>query len=140
MVRFLEKVAELPESASPPLPDAIAGFEDALGDDLNTAKGLAILLETVSVKDRPQAARSTILTMDRILGLNLAQARTTLDELSALRKRPVGDEQKATELMLRRQQMRKEKNYAEADRLRDQVLDLGYVIEDTPQGPRLKPK
>lgn len=140
MVRFLEKVADLPESASPPLPDAVAGFEDALGDDLNTAKGLAILLETVSVKDRPQAARSTILTMDRILGLNLAQARTTLDELNALRKRPAGDEQKATELMLQRQEMRKQKKYAEADRLRDQVLALGYLIEDTPQGPRLKPK
>jgi cysteinyl-tRNA synthetase len=36
--------------------------------------------------------------------------------------------------------MRKQKKYAEADRLRDEVLALGFVIEDTPQGPRLKPK
>jgi cysteinyl-tRNA synthetase len=140
MVRFLEKVVELPEPFGPPLPDAIAAFEDAMSDDLNTAKALAVLLETTSVKDQPASVQPTIRIMDRILGLDLARSRKTLEELSALRKRSAGDERQAAELMLRRQEMRKQKNYAEADRLRDQVLAMGYVIEDTPQGPRLKPK
>lgn len=35
---------------------------------------------------------------------------------------------------------RKEKNWAEADRLRDLILSSGYLIEDTPQGPKLKKK
>jgi len=140
MVRFLEKVAELPEPSGPPLPEATTAFEDAISDDLNTAKALAVLLETVSVKDQPASVQLTIRNMDRILGLKLAQARTTLNEIGALRKRPAGDETKATELMLRRQDMRKQKKYAEADHLRDEVLAMGFIIEDTAQGPRLKPK
>jgi len=140
LARFLEKVAELPEPSGSPFPDAITAFEAALSDDLNTAKALAALLETASVKDDAGSVRPTIMAMDRILGLNLAQARTTLDEINLLRKKSAGDETKATELMLRRQEMRKQKNYVEADRLRDEVLALGFVIEDTPQGPRLKPK
>jgi cysteinyl-tRNA synthetase len=38
-----------------------------------------------------------------------------------------------------RQRARAEKRWAEADRLRQQVQASGYEIEDTPQGPRVKP-
>jgi cysteinyl-tRNA synthetase len=37
-----------------------------------------------------------------------------------------------------RQQARKDKNWAEADRLRDELKSRGWVIEDTPNGPRPK--
>ena len=39
-----------------------------------------------------------------------------------------------------RQTARKEKNWGEADRLRDFILSEGYLIEDTPQGAKLKKK
>jgi cysteinyl-tRNA synthetase len=140
LVRLLEKIAELPVALGGGILDAVTGFEDALGDDLNTAKALAIMLEVAGLKNDSAAAAATLATMDRILGLNLERARATLDEINALRNKSAGDEQKATELMLRRQELRRQKKYAEADALRDQVLALGFVIEDTAQGPRLKPK
>ena len=37
-------------------------------------------------------------------------------------------------LIAERQAARKAKNYAEADRIRDEIKAKGYVIEDTPQG------
>ena len=33
---------------------------------------------------------------------------------------------------------KKAKNFAEADRIRAEILEKGYVIEDTPQGPKVK--
>ena len=33
---------------------------------------------------------------------------------------------------------KKAKDFAEADRIRNQVLEMGYVIEDTPKGPKVK--
>jgi cysteinyl-tRNA synthetase len=41
-------------------------------------------------------------------------------------------------LLQERQAARKQRDFARADVLRDQIRDLGYIIEDTPQGPRLK--
>ena len=42
------------------------------------------------------------------------------------------------ELVEKRAAAKKAKDFAEADRLRDEVLKMGYVIEDTPKGPKVK--
>ena len=41
-------------------------------------------------------------------------------------------------LIEQRTQARKDKNWAEADRIRDQLKDMGIVLEDTPQGIKWK--
>lgn len=138
LVRLLEKTAELPAPSPDILPASIRAFEEAMADDLNTAKALAIVLETA--EQAAPAARTTLEKMDSVLGLNLSAIKQTLIEINDLRKNNAGDEQKAVELMKRRQELRLQKKFKEADALRDQVLALGFVIEDTPQGPRLKPK
>jgi cysteinyl-tRNA synthetase len=43
------------------------------------------------------------------------------------------------ELAENRMQARKDRNWAEADALRDQITAAGWAIEDTPNGYRLKP-
>ena len=43
-------------------------------------------------------------------------------------------------LVQARVEAKKAKDFAEADRLRDAVLAMGYIIEDTPKGPRVKRK
>ena len=48
--------------------------------------------------------------------------------------------QEFQEMLSQRQEARKNKDWALSDQLRDQILKAGYVIEDTPQGPRLKQK
>ena len=42
------------------------------------------------------------------------------------------------ELVEKRAAAKKAKDFAEADRLRAEVLKMGYVIEDTPKGPKVK--
>jgi cysteinyl-tRNA synthetase len=55
-----------------------------------------------------------------------------LDEVDA----PVDAE--VERLLQEREQARKRRDFATADRLRAQIATLGYVVEDTPRGPRLK--
>ena len=40
-------------------------------------------------------------------------------------------------LLTARKEAKKAKNFAEADRIRDQVVAMGYAIEDTAQGPKV---
>ena len=41
-------------------------------------------------------------------------------------------------LLTARKEAKKAKNFAEADRIRDQVVAMGYAIEDTAQGPKVR--
>ena len=43
-------------------------------------------------------------------------------------------------LVEKRTQARKSKDFKAADRIRDELLALGWVLEDTPQGPKVKRK
>jgi len=110
-------------------------FEAALDDDLNIAGALGAIFEMVRDVNRAitqhqlsAAAAQQVATLmqrcDTVLGL-LAADETTVD-------------QQVEALLEERQQARQARDFARADALRAQIRELGYVIEDTPQGPRLK--
>jgi cysteinyl-tRNA synthetase len=115
---------------------ALKRFDDAMDDDLNTADALGALFEHVrdmnlSLSDQaaPSAAAITagldaLNVMAGVLGVLTRSADDAPAEVRALAEA--------------RQAAKKAKDFAEADRLRAQVLAMGYAIEDTPQGPKLK--
>jgi cysteinyl-tRNA synthetase len=76
----------------------------------------------------PATKKATLLEIDKVLGLNIAawqpSQETIPGELQAL--------------LEERQQARQDKRWQDADRIRQQIIDSGYELEDTPQGPRLK--
>lgn len=97
-------------------------FLDVVNDDLNTPSALAILQELVSddsVDDGEK--RATIIEFDKVLALDLNQFEQAVI---------LTDEEK--ELIALRQQARLEKNWAESDRLRDELLKRGLQIKDLP--------
>ena len=66
-----------------------------------------------------------------------------LDRLNAVTNlfAPFGEESAPADILekvMARQQARRQKDFALSDRLRDEVLAAGWVIEDTPSGPRVK--
>jgi cysteinyl-tRNA synthetase len=75
-------------------------------------------------RENAQAVMAAMRQFDRVLGL--------LDEVDT----PV--DAAVERLLQEREQARKRRDFATADRLRAQIEDLGYVVEDTPRGPRLK--
>jgi cysteinyl-tRNA synthetase len=110
-------------------------FEEGMDDDLNISLGLAAIFEFVRDANRllgegrlsqenAQAVLATMRRFDGVLGL-LEEEETTVDA-------------EVERLAEEREQARKRRDFATADRLRDQIASLGYVVEDTPRGPRLK--
>jgi cysteinyl-tRNA synthetase len=105
-----------------------AGYEErfwaAVQDDLDTPRALAVLAELEGDETMPPAARFTsVASFDRLLGLDLAGAAG-----GAL---PEG----AEALIARREEARAARDFATADRLRDQLAGLGVEVTDTRTGP-----
>lgn len=106
-------------------------FRQAIEDDLNIPQALAVAWSVVREGNRRRDRRAweLFLDFDRVLGLGLGQ--TGRDgEIPA----------EVAELAARREEARRGRDWAEADRLRDAIAKLGFVIEDTRDGWRLKKK
>ncbi len=105
-------------------------FTEAINDDLNMPRALAVVWELVR-SDLPVTARkATLLKMDEVLGLDLTNWKPREEEIPA----------EVMTLVESRTLARKEKRWADADAIRSQVSTLGYEIEDTPSGPKVKKK
>ena len=103
-------------------------FTDQINDDLNMPRAMAVTWDLVK-SDLPAATKkATLLYFDQILGLRLGEWKPH-EEI-------IPDE--IMELVSLRQKARAEKRWADADELRQQVTALGFEIEDTPQGARVK--
>lgn len=105
-------------------------FADAINDDLNMPRALAVTWDLVKSSSPPSTKKATILEFDRVLGLRLGEWEPQEDEIP----------QEILVMVEERQQAREEKRWQDADALRDRVASAGYDVEDTPQGPRVKRK
>lgn len=107
-------------------------FERAMDDDINTADALASLFDLVKIANTGIKAgqskkliENTLLLLAKlsgILGILTKKGGTLTDEMK--------------QMIAERKTARTDKNWAESDRIRDELLELGVTIEDTPQGMR----
>ena len=110
-------------------------FEDAMDDDMNTADAIAAVFELVryantnvtaaSTKAFAAAVREVFTKLTDVLGIVTEKKEEDLDaEIEAL--------------IAERQEARKNKNYARADEIRDQLAAQGIILEDTKEGVKWK--
>ena len=108
-------------------------FITAMDDDLNTADGVSVLFDLV--RDLNTRSNDAATTKD-----TLTAGAALFDELTGvlglLYNRKQGNEIPAQvqALVEARAAARKAKNFAEADRLRDEIAALGYAVKETRQG------
>jgi cysteinyl-tRNA synthetase len=122
-------------------------FDAAIQDDLNTPEAIAKLFEVAGragreISTRPEAAdefgslAEAIEEVLTIFGFDLAQEQSTLVEDVCIRySKDPGAE--VLERVAAREKARLEKDWATADRLREELHSDGWVVEDTPEGPIL---
>ncbi len=108
-------------------------FIDAMDDDLNTADGIAALFELVKdinlMLTPGTATKATVLA-----GQGLFNELTDVLGFCYERQESGADDEEIEALIAARTAARKEKNWAEADRIRDELKVRNIVLEDTPQG------
>lgn len=112
-------------------------FFAALADDLDTPKAIALVWEVVKDDSlTPKDAVATIRAMDSILAVGLSDdTDTAVRELGILDEEDVPEDIRA--LVDDREHARSNKDWEQADHIREAINLKGYSIEDTPQGPKI---
>ena len=102
-------------------------FLEAVGDDLNTPQALAVLWKMMKSSIPSQDKYDLALSFDEVLGLKL----NTLPE-----KKEIPLEIK--KLIKDRERLRSKGKFEEADEIRKKIYNLGFRVEDTEKGSKLK--
>ena len=121
--------------------EAKASFIANMDDDMNTADAITSVYTLVrvlnthltakDVSDKEiRAAADMICELMNVLGL----------DVRAMLKKDSGIPSEVMDLVNQRVEAKKNKDFAKADALRDQVSAMGYQIKDTPQGPQVTKK
>jgi cysteinyl-tRNA synthetase len=128
--RRLDRSAPAPEG----MDEYVERFFDALADDFNTAAARAVLFEWIAEGNR-RADAGVALGPGR-----LGEMLTAIGMEHLLEDEAAGPPAEAVELAQRRDQARAERDYAEADRIRDELAELGWLARDTAEGTQLVPR
>ena len=111
-------------------------FEGAMDDDFNTPKAIAVIFELIK-EVNPMLDKNQI---------TQKEAKQILDFLNSIdkvfgfifKKEKIRIPKNVQKLVERREKLRQQKKWEEADKIRKQVEDLGYEIQDTPSGPKIR--
>jgi cysteinyl-tRNA synthetase len=120
---FVSELPEPQESGS----EYKTRFKEFLDNDLNIPGALGSIWELVRDDSIPDPEKHwLLLEFDRVMGLRL-------DQVKAFEV-PRGIQ----EMVEARENARKSKDWAAADRLRGEIAAKGYAVEDTPEGPKVR--
>ncbi len=146
--KLISKIAAL-DPADGPVDEAVVGeyrkkFDAQLGNDLNTAQGITALYDALKAKANGATRLAILDSFDRVLSLSL------LEKAAAARAEERRAKQNAASqggytvagegdpeidaLVLQRGQAKKTKNFAEADRIREELKAQGIEVTDVPGG------
>ena len=107
-----------------------------MDNDINTSLGVTALYDVLKADISDAAKLQLIAEFDAVLSLNLIAAAEVLRGGESTSTNP--DAGKIEALIAERAEVRKAKNWARADEIRDELTAMGIVVEDTPEGAKWK--
>ena len=123
LINIIKTIAFLGK-ASKPSKKVMVDFYEALADDLNTAKALAVLQSLLTSSENSGVKLATVFKMDEVLGLGLKECQKQALQIPVLAKA----------LLKQRILARQNKDYQQADQLRKDLQNLGVEVQDTSKG------
>ncbi len=133
---LLSQVAALGDEIGSISVDFKNKFLEVINNDLNLPKALALIASVLKSKLSAADKLATIIDFDQVLGLGLNKARDIIAKDLDLSILPVN----VKNLVDARQEARAAKDWSESDRLRKEIDNLGYIMEDTKDGYKLSKK
>jgi len=124
---FYQAITNLTKPAKPSL-EYKEKFRQAIGDDLDSPKSLAVAWELIKSDLNNGVKLATLFDFDSVLGLDLKKI------WQGAKKIP----KKIIELVKQREMARQNKDWQKSDQLREQIKKQNYLIDDTPTGPLVK--
>ena len=112
------------------LPEYKKAFIDAMDDDLNTADAITAIFELVSFVNTTAKDESSKEYIEQCLAI----FSELTGVLNIIQKKDDVDEEKINELIEKRTAAKKNKDFAESDRIRDELKAMGIELLDTRQG------
>ena len=105
-------------------------FHEAINDDLNMPLAMGVVWEVIREEKKSKKYAELIEKFDKVLGLDLKNYQNYQKEIEI--------SENIKELIEKRNQARKEKNWEESDKIRDEIQKLGYNIKDTKEGIKIE--
>ena len=150
--KMIQKIAALKPNDTEELDQAAFDalrekFLNALNNDLNTSLAITAVYDALKYKTNDRTKLAVLADFDRVLGLDLIEkAEKKRKELAAAPKAGVftvisesGEVDADVEALIQaRQDAKKAKNFAEADRIRDELKAQGIEVTDVPGGAKWK--
>lgn len=127
---LVRRLKELGDTKGNVISEYIDRFKKELENNLNMSGVLALINELLKEDFPKRDILATILDFDKVLALDLEYA-ITKEEVTEL-----PPDVKA--LLEKRMLAKQEKNYEEADKIRNRIEKMGYKVSDTPKGQRLE--
>lgn len=106
-------------------------FDEAMDDDFNTADAISAIFELVKLSNSTASSESARAYLEKLKEM----ISSLCDILGIITQRKKEDlDAEVEKLIEMRQAARKEKNFARADEIRDQLIEMGIILEDTREG------
>ena len=103
-------------------------FHQAINDDLNMPMAMSVVWDVIKNSKKSKKLAELLLKFDTVLGLNIDKPIESQEKLIP---------EEIIELAEKRQKARENKDWAESDRIRDEIVSKGFSIKDTKNGYEL---
>ena len=108
-------------------------FMDAINDDLNMPLAMGIVWEIVRNNIKSKQFADLLIELDNVLGLDIKNSKKYIEEQAK-----IDLPEEIEKLIEKRKIARENKDWAESDRIRDELKEKGYIVKDTKDGMNIE--